>query len=103
MATYKINFDATVSVLRVGFGDPAQNDQLVRDAKSRIEAMLASGELPTGGGLRINGPASLPVACVLTHAVAHRFTWVGVFDPKLNKYVVAISHDPSMAVGDLVE
>ena len=71
-------------------------------ASSRVAEMLESGELPTGGVLRINGPASLPVAFVLAHAVAHVFEAIGCFDPKLNKYVVCIAHGSEYAVGDLI-
>jgi CRISPR-associated protein Csx3 len=40
---------------------------------------------------------------VLCHKVAHLFGAVACFDPKLAKYVVAISHDPAYAVGDLID
>jgi len=101
MATYHITIEQ--DVLRVAFGDPAQNDQIVRDAVARLDEMMASGELAGGKVIKINGPASLPVACVIAHAVAHLYGAVGVFDPKLGKYVVAISHDPELKVGDLID
>jgi CRISPR-associated protein Csx3 len=104
MAAYKI--DATtsdgVTVLKVGFADQAQNDVIVRDAAARLAELVAAGELPGGAGVKIYGPASLPVACVLAHAVAHLYGWVGVFDPKLNAYVVCIAHGGEHQVGDLV-
>jgi len=53
--------------------------------------------------IKINGPASLPVAAVITHAVAHRYGVVAVFDPKLGRYVVAISHDETHRPGDLID
>ena len=91
------------NVLKVGFGDPAQNDQIVRDAEKRCDELIASGELAGGDVIRVNGPASLPVAMVLCHKVAHLYGAVACFDPKLAKYVVAISHNPSYAVGDLID
>lgn len=90
-------------VMTVGFGSPAQNDQIVRDAQSRIDELVASGELAGGPLLRINGPASLPVAVVLAHAVSHRYGAVGVFDPKLGKYVIAVSHGGDYKLGDLID
>ena len=102
MSTYNINYDSATNILKIAFGEPSQNDQIVRDASSRVAEMLESGELPTGGVLRINGPASLPVAFVLAHAVAHVFEAIGCFDPKLNKYVVCIAHGSEYAVGDLI-
>src|SRR3989338_11185479 len=99
--TFKISF--AEGVLRVGFGNPAQNDQIVKDAKARLDEMVASGELSGGKLVRINGPASLPAMAVITHAGLHTFGAGAVFDPKLGKYVVAISHDPDFAIGDLVD
>lgn len=99
--TFKIAFEN--GVLRVGFGSPAQNDQIVKDAKERLDEMVANGELAGGKIIKVNGPASLPAMMVITHAVMHTFGAVAMFDPKLGKYVVAISHDPDFAVGDLVD
>lgn len=101
MTTYNIELEG--NVLKVGFGEPAQNDQIVRDAAARLEQMSQSGELSGGPLLKINGPASLPVACVLTHKVCHIYGAVGVFDPKLGKYVIAITHNPTYKLGDLIE
>jgi len=99
-ATYKIAREG--QVLRVGFGVPAQNDIIVIDVLARLTEMDQAGELEGGGIIKINGPASLPVAVALSHALAHKFSAIGVFDPKLNKYVVAVSHDPNTKVGDLL-
>lgn len=101
MTTYNIELEG--NVLKVGFGEPAQNDQIVRDAAARLEQMSQSGELSGGPLLKINGPASLPVACVLTHKVCHIYGAVGVFDPKLGKYVIAITHNPTYKLGDLID
>jgi len=104
MATYyKIEFDPQTGVLRVGFGEPAQNDIIVRDAVRRLDEMVKSGELVGGPLIKINGPASLPVAVAIAHAVAHRYETVAVFDPKLAKYVVAVTHGDKFAVGDLID
>ena len=48
MTTYNIEFKD--GILRVRFGEPAQNDQIVKDAAARLEEMTTSGEL-TGGQL----------------------------------------------------
>lgn len=102
MATYKITLEEG-QILRVGFGDPAQNDVICRDAARLLEEMVSSGELTGGPVIKINGPASLPVAAVIVHAVCHLYGTVAVFDPKLGKYVVAVSHGPQWKVGDLME
>lgn len=86
------------TLLKISFGAPAQNDQIVKDAAAALEgAALAGGEL-----VLLNGPASLPAACVIAHAVAHRFKAVGVFDPKMGGYVVAISHDENRPLGTFI-
>jgi CRISPR-associated protein Csx3 len=101
MTTYNIELDG--ELLNVGFANPAQNDQIVRDAAARLDEMAEFGELKGGQLLKINGPASLPVACVLAHKVAHLFGAVGVFDPKLGKYVISITHNPTYKLGDLID
>jgi CRISPR-associated protein Csx3 len=101
MTTYNIELDG--ELLNIGFAEPAQNDQIVRDAAARLDEMAESGELKGGQLLKINGPASLPVACVLAHKVAHLFGAVGVFDPKLGKYVISITHNPTYKLGDLID
>jgi CRISPR-associated protein Csx3 len=103
MATYNISFDPQTGIMRVGFGDPAQNDAIVRDAVARLVAMTESGELSGGSLIKVNGPASLPVAMAIAHAIAHRYEVVGVFDPKLGKYVVAVSHGNKYRPGDLID
>jgi CRISPR-associated protein Csx3 len=101
MATYNISLEG--NVLRVGFGDPAQNDQIVRDAVARLDEMFKLGELVGGPLIKINGPASLPVAVAIAHGVAHLYETVAVFDPKLGKYVVAVSHGGPYQPGDLID
>jgi CRISPR-associated protein Csx3 len=101
MTTYNIELDG--ELLNIGFAEPAQNDQIVQDAAARLDEMQQAGELKGGQLLKINGPASLPVACVLAHKVAHLFGAVGVFDPKLGKYVISITHNPTYKLGDLID
>ena len=101
-STYTITRDND-GILRVAFGISGSNDQIVKDADMRLDAMRNAGELSGGGLLKINGPASIPVAMVLAHKVSHLFGAVACFDPKLNRYVVAISHSPKYAVGDMID
>lgn len=99
MSTYNISFNPETSVLSVGFGEPSTNDQIVKDAVAGIKAIK---EQLQGHVLRVNGAASLPVGFALCAEVAHVTCAVAVFDPKLQKYVVAVSHDPNFTVGDLI-
>lgn len=102
MTTYTINL--IDQVLTVGFGEPAQNDQIVQDATTRLDELTASGQLTGGTLLKVNGPASMPVAFVIAHKVAHLYGAIAVYDPKLgNKYVVCITHNPTYKIGDLID
>ena len=98
--TYKISAEQMPDgvLLRMSFGAPAQNDQIVRDA---VEA-LASLRLAGGQTVFLNGPASLPVAVAVGHGVAHLFKEVACFDPKLGAYVVAVSHG-GREIGTLIK
>lgn len=102
------NIELQGEVLKVGFGEPAQNDQIVKDAAARLDKMMESGELSGGALLKINGPASVPACYVIAHKVAHLYGAIAVFDPKLgekgtSKYVVCISHNPAYKLGDVIE
>ncbi len=90
--------DGVVTV-EVRFGVTASNEVIVPDA---VAAMAGLG-LKGGRGVKINGRASLPVAMAIGHAVAHLYGWVACYDPKLTRYVVAISHDPARRPGDLID
>jgi CRISPR-associated protein Csx3 len=101
MASYRAevtdNSDGIVT-LRLSFGEPAQNDRIVKDA---VEA-IASLKLGGGKGVKLNGPCSVPAAIAIGHAVAHLFGFVAFFDPKLRHFVVCVSHDPGVRPGDLI-
>ena len=102
MAKYNVNVMETTKAtvtLKIGFGDPAGNDEIVKDAKTAVEAV--SQDI-MGKTVLLNGPASLPVAVVLAHALVHICPAVAVFDPKLGKYVVAVTHTSDYQVGDLL-
>ena len=97
MSSYNLVLDG--NVLRVSFGSPASNDQIVKDAVAGLKDLGLTG----GPLLKINGPASLPVAVALAHGVTHLYGAVAVWDPKLSRYVVSVSHNPDFNVGDLID
>lgn len=88
-----------MTLLKIGFVDPAENSQIVPAAIQAIQDL----NLPGGKGVLFHGAASLPVSMALAHAVAHLYAFVACYDPKLSKFVVAISHTPAVRPGDLVE
>jgi len=90
-------------VLNVKFGNPATNAEIVQDAARILAEIKEDGGLQGGPLLRINGPASLPCAFTIGHAVFHAYGAIAVWDPKLQKYVVSISHNPDYSIGDLID
>ena len=94
-------FNGDFAVIRIGFNPEvtATNEQIVVDATTAIKAVV---EQVQGKVVVFNGPASLPVTMVLTHAVVHVAKAVGGYDPNLAAYVIAVSHDPAYVVGQVV-
>jgi len=90
--------NASGHLFEIKFGAPAQNTEIVPDA---IKAMKAI-DGKNGDLALFNGPASLPVGMALGHEVAHLYGAIACFDPKLNGYVVCVSHDPRFSVGQLI-
>lgn len=103
MTTYWMSVEAQIDadLLRVKFGELAQNNVIVVDAIARLEELVLCGELRGGKLLRINGPMSIPVAVAVAHRVSHLYGAIAVYDPKLG-YVVAVSHDPNYPVGTIL-
>lgn len=99
--TYNVRLEG--DVLKLSFGAPASNAEIVRDAISEIERLVASGELTSEKIIKLNGPASLPAAVAITNSISNLFEVIAVFDPKLNGYVVAISSDSAHEVGSILE
>jgi CRISPR-associated protein Csx3 len=90
--------DGGVVTVQLSFVDSAQNDRIVPDAISAIAALKLAG----GKGVKLTGPCSIPAAIAIGHSVSHLFGFVAFFDPKLERYVVCVSHDPSINPGDLI-
>lgn len=102
MATYNVaiaDLVNDVQVVKVGFGDPATNQEIVVDAANGFRAIA---DQLHGKVVAINGAASLIAAIAIAHEVAHVTKAVAAFDPKLQGYVVAVSHDPKYKVGQLI-
>lgn len=109
MSSYNISarsvtvLDLVATLFTVGFGDPAGNDVIVQDAVKALDTLPeVRGDNPGGLLALVNGPASLPVAAVISHSLDHRFGAVGFFDPKLGGYVVSITHSPAFQVGQVI-
>ncbi|MDY6806009.1 MAG: CRISPR-associated protein Csx3 [Cyanobacteriota bacterium] len=106
MSSYEINIAG--DTLKLKFGSPATGEEIVKDAAMRLEEMVASGELPGGPLLKIDGPCTVAAAYVIGHRVSHLYGAIAIFDPKVGKngtkaFIVAISHNPSYRVGEIIE
>jgi CRISPR-associated protein Csx3 len=103
MSSFNIEFDASQNLLTTSFGEPATNAQIVQDVRSRLTEIKASGGLAGGSLLKINGPISLPAAFTVGHGVFHAYGAIAVFDPKLQAYIVAVTHNPDYKLGELID
>ncbi len=81
----------------------AQNDTLVQEVTQQLEQLITDKEITGGELIKINGPSSLPIAYVLAHKLCHLYQAVAVFDPKLSKYVVSITHSANYPLGTLLD
>lgn len=107
-SSYIINCQGNTLTVDFNKEITATGDRIVRDAKTQLDELLESKQLPLGGLLKINGRASIPVSYLIAHELGHLFSTIAVFDPKIggkqqNKYVVVINYDPQYQVGDVLE
>jgi CRISPR-associated protein Csx3 len=101
MPTFNIALEG--DTLKVGFGTPGTNSEIVKDAVAALDKLKADGHLKGGRLLKINGACSLPAAFAVSHAVDHFYQTIAIWDPKLQKYVVAVSHGPTHEIGDQID
>ncbi len=87
-----------VVTVEIGFGHPAHNNLVVPDAIAAIQALRLRG----GVGLHFTGAVSIPAAMALAHCVGHLYQYIACFDPKLDAYVVSISHSSVFSPGHLI-
>lgn len=98
MTSYHINLEG--DTLKVDFNRdvPAKGDQLVRDAETRLDEMIQSGEIKGGTLLKIFGPQSIAICYTIAHKVGHLYGAIAVCDPRIG-HVVVISTTPAYPVG----
>ncbi|BAY83089.1 hypothetical protein NIES267_25750 [Calothrix parasitica NIES-267] len=107
MTIYHINLEG--DILKVGFGETlATGDKIVRDVVVRLDEMIASGELPGGELIKINGRASVLVSQVLGFKLGKIYDSVAFFDPKigdrgLDRYVITVSKNSKYKIGDILD
>ncbi len=107
MTTYHIELQG--EILKVGFGNTqATGDRIVCDVATKLDEMIATGEIPGGSLIKINGRISVLVSQVLGDKLGKVYDAIAIFDPKigdkgLDRYVVTISRHPDYRVGDTLD
>lgn len=107
MSNYQIRLQG--DILRVGFGIiPATGDRIVRDVAAQLDEMIATGELPGGSLIKINGRVSVLVSQVLADRLGRLYDAIALLDPKIgapgiDRYVVTVSRNPNYEVGDVLD
>lgn len=100
MTTYIIEWDADRRILRCKFGEPAENDQIVLDAREQLGRIKPLVMGP--GCLKINGRMSVQVAAVIASELAHICAALAFFDPKVGVYIVCVTHSPDYHFGQVI-
>ncbi|XWK89052.1 MAG: hypothetical protein U7127_02990 [Phormidium sp.] len=103
--SFLIYWSDDVLIAKINNGVKADGDRLLLDAEAQLEKLISSGQL-TGGKqlLRINGRATVLASFMIANKIAHLYSSVAVFDPKLgdkglDRYVVVFSHSKNYQVG----
>ncbi len=106
MTTYHISLED--DVLKVGFGQDANGDQIIKDAAARLDEMMALGEITGGKLLKVDGPGSVAVSYLIAHKISHLFGAIAIFDPKIGRkgyktFITAVSQTPAYKIGEIIE
>lgn len=105
MTTY--NIDIQGDTLKVGFGLISTGDQIVIDAASKLEKLISTQQIQGGDLLKIDGPITVAVGCVIANYLGNKFRAIAICDPKIGKvgyktFIVVISHTPEYQIGQLI-
>ena len=106
--SFVINLKAD-NILKVGFNSKitANGDRIVKETAVQLDKLMDSGRLK-GKLLKISGRASVLASFVIANKLAHCYGAIALFEPKegntgLDRYIVAISHNPDYRVGQTLD
>lgn len=97
-SSFELSWEGDVLKAQLNGRVTAEGDRIVCDTYQQLNTLIDAGQLPGGGEpLWINGRSSVLASFAIAARVAHLYSTVAVFDPKvgergLDRYVVAISH-----------
>ncbi|NJR55403.1 MAG: CRISPR-associated protein Csx3 [Acaryochloris sp. CRU_2_0] len=100
MTTFRLDLQESLLTVHYDPNLPAENDQIVKDVTQQLAQLSKQGLLIGGELLKITGKQTIPLSYVIAHHVGHLYGAIAVFDPKLQRYVVAITHSPNYLLGD---
>lgn len=93
-----------ILIARLKNGGEFDGDLILKDAKIQLENLINSGQLPGGKKLlKINGRSTVLASFFIANKLAHKYSGIAVFDPKLDRYVTTISHSPHHQVGEILD
>lgn len=106
--SFFIHWDGDVLRVHINNAVQVDGDQIVRDAKAQLLSLIASGQLPGGKLLKINGRSTVLASFVMALELAHFYSAIALFDPKvgergLDRYLVTISHTQDYQVGSTID
>ena len=106
--SYLIQLEGSTLKVNPNIEFDVPGDRLLRDARSRLQYLIASKQITGGSLLKINGSSSLAIGYMMAHELGHLYQVVAVCDPRLhgerqNRYVVVISYADKYDVGDIIE
>lgn len=97
------HLDIVWDTLKLKFGEAASNDEIVAYIEKILKQKIETKEILGWEIIKLDWPASLPVAVVLAHKLAHLYGTIAVRDPKMGKFVVAVSHSGNFKVWDMIQ
>ena len=101
--SFLIYWENDILIAKIKNGKEVDGDQILRDAKAQLEGLINSGKLPRGNRLlKIDGRSTVLAGFLIADRLAHRYSSLAVFDPKLGKYVVTISHSQDYQIGQVL-
>jgi CRISPR-associated protein Csx3 len=106
--SFLIYWENDVLIAKINNGVKTDGDHIVRDAEAQLEKLISSGQLAGGKQLLINGRATVLASFAIANKVAHIYSSVAVFDPRLgdkglDRYVVVINHGKDYQIGDTID
>jgi CRISPR-associated protein Csx3 len=81
----------------------ANHERAVQSTSQQLQRLRREGKL--GGNLLCIAQeiTSLPAAIALSHEVAHLYGAIAVYDAKVGKYVICITHHSDYKLGDWIK